>query len=123
MRFDILTWGLGPHSHLIDPPLKIDSRWTILLFGLRFITKDPRLSITVDECRMMPPERPELAEEKHRPLFGVTSSGLTDLLKVECSFQCPTMVEVEEPAGRAHPYRIAQEAVTNSRKHERATRT
>jgi len=47
----------------------------------------------------------------------------SELFGVECSFQCPAMVEVQDPAVRAHLYRIAQEAVANSIKHGKATRT
>lgn len=47
----------------------------------------------------------------------------SELFGVECSFQCPAMVEVQDPAVRTHLYRIAQEAVANSIKHGKATLT
>jgi PAS domain S-box-containing protein len=51
-------------------------------------------------------------------LAGRTS----ELFKVECTFECPEMVVVQDPIVRTHLYRIAQEAVTNGRKHGKATR-
>jgi PAS domain S-box-containing protein len=51
--------------------------------------------------------------------LAARSSGL---FKVECSFQCPTTVAVQDPIVRTHLYRIAQEAVANSIQHGKATR-
>jgi PAS domain S-box-containing protein len=46
----------------------------------------------------------------------------TDLFGVQCSFRCPSTVLVRDPIVVTHLYRIAQEAVTNSIKHGKATR-
>ncbi len=46
----------------------------------------------------------------------------SEVFKVECSLECPTLVEVQDPAVRTHLYRIAQEAVANGIKHGKATR-
>jgi signal transduction histidine kinase len=46
----------------------------------------------------------------------------TELFGVQCSFRCLSTVSVRDPTVVTHLYRIAQEAVTNSIKHGKATR-
>ena len=45
-----------------------------------------------------------------------------ELFKVECAFECPVDVLVQDPTMSIHLYRIAQEALMNSIKHGEATR-
>jgi PAS domain S-box-containing protein len=45
-----------------------------------------------------------------------------EVFQVQCTFQCPSPVLVQDPTVGTHLYRIAQEAVANSVKHGKATR-
>jgi PAS domain S-box-containing protein len=46
----------------------------------------------------------------------------SEVFKIDCSFECPRLVAVQDPKVTTHLYRIVQEAVANSVKHGKASR-
>jgi signal transduction histidine kinase len=50
------------------------------------------------------------------------TASTSEMFGIQCHFECPSPVLIENPSTAAHLYRIAQEAVSNALRHGHATR-